>query len=155
MCHPCTSPIRPSGDDDWIAPVDVDERVEENDDEGGADGGDLEEGRRPRMAANPRAPTRAEVDEHMATHLPYRAWCPHCVVSGGRDKQHFLKDEEEVAARSQLIMGSCPTRRSPERSLRRGSHPHSDHERSRKWGDLQHGSPQKRRRAELGATAMR
>jgi hypothetical protein len=103
MCHQCTSPIRPSGDDDWIAPVDVDERVEENDDEGGADGGDLEEGRRPRMAANPRAPTRAEVDEHMATHLPYRAWCPHCVVSGGRDKQHFQKEEEEVAARGPMV----------------------------------------------------
>ena len=51
-----------------------------------------EEGRRPRMMANPRNPSRAEVDEHMATHLPYRAWCPHCVVCGGRDRQHFLKD---------------------------------------------------------------
>ena len=55
------------------------------------------------MAANPRAPTRAEGDEHMATHLPYRAWCPHCVVSGGRDKQRCLKEEEEVAARGPMV----------------------------------------------------
>eukprot|EP00972_Heterocapsa_arctica_P101907 15015221-Heterocapsa_arctica.AAC.1 len=55
------------------------------------------------MATNPRAPTRAEVGEHMATHLPYRAWCPHCVVRGGRDKQHFQKEEEEVSARGPMV----------------------------------------------------
>eukprot|EP00972_Heterocapsa_arctica_P045698 6743263-Heterocapsa_arctica.AAC.1 len=53
------------------------------------------EGRRPRMMANPRTPSRIEVDEHMATHIPYKAWCPHCVIGGGRDMQHFMKDAEE------------------------------------------------------------
>ena len=27
--------------------------------------------------------TRAEVDEHMLTHLPYRNWCPHCIRGRG------------------------------------------------------------------------
>eukprot|EP00972_Heterocapsa_arctica_P096991 14309176-Heterocapsa_arctica.AAC.1 len=39
----------------------------------------------------------------MATHIPYRAWCPRCVVAGGRDMQHFMKDAEEVAMRAPLI----------------------------------------------------
>eukprot|EP00972_Heterocapsa_arctica_P018022 2664035-Heterocapsa_arctica.AAC.1 len=53
--------------------------------------------------ANPRAPSRTEVDEHMATHIPYRARCPHCVIGGGRDMQHFMNDAEEVAMRGPLI----------------------------------------------------
>jgi hypothetical protein len=96
-----TNPIRPTnqnGKGDWIAPVE-DEKI---DDDNGDDD-DHDEGRRPRMATNPRAPTRAEVDEHMATHLPYRAWCPHCVVCGGRERQHFLNDEKEVADRGPMV----------------------------------------------------
>ncbi len=39
----------------------------------------------------------------MATHLPYRAWCPHCVAGGGRDRQHFMREAAEVEARGPLI----------------------------------------------------
>eukprot|EP00972_Heterocapsa_arctica_P039315 5790891-Heterocapsa_arctica.AAC.1 len=39
----------------------------------------------------------------MATHIPYRAWCPHFVIGGGRGMQHFMKDAEEVATRGPLI----------------------------------------------------
>eukprot|EP00972_Heterocapsa_arctica_P071595 10577389-Heterocapsa_arctica.AAC.1 len=53
--------------------------------------------------ANPRTPSRTEVDEHMATHIPYRAWCPHCVIGAGRDMQHFMKDAEEAATRGPQI----------------------------------------------------
>eukprot|EP00972_Heterocapsa_arctica_P080442 11854515-Heterocapsa_arctica.AAC.1 len=67
-------------------------------------GDEEEEGRRPRMMPNPRAPTRAEIDEHQATHLPYRAWCPHCVTGGGRDHAHFLKSAAEVEANGPLIV---------------------------------------------------
>jgi hypothetical protein len=55
------------------------------------------------MQSNPRAPSRAEVDEHMATHLPYRSWCPHCVIGGGRDRQHFARAAAEVEASGPLI----------------------------------------------------
>eukprot|EP00972_Heterocapsa_arctica_P109317 16096774-Heterocapsa_arctica.AAC.1 len=53
--------------------------------------------------ANPRTPSRIEVDERMATHIPHRAWCPHCVIGGGRDMQHLIQDAEEVATRGPLI----------------------------------------------------
>ena len=38
-----------------------------------------EEATRPKLTKVPRQPTQEEVDEHMATHLPFRDWCPHCV----------------------------------------------------------------------------
>ena len=107
---PTAKPIRPrsrDGSDDWLAPVEGD-RIEE--DEAQNDEitcGDEWEGRRPRMMANPRTPSRMEVDEHMATHIPYRAWCPHCVIGGGRDMQHFMKDAEEVAMRSPHEAADC------------------------------------------------
>eukprot|EP00972_Heterocapsa_arctica_P087561 12910900-Heterocapsa_arctica.AAC.1 len=40
----------------------------------------------------------------MATHISYRAWCPHCVIGGVRDMQHFMKVAEEVATRGPLIV---------------------------------------------------
>eukprot|EP00972_Heterocapsa_arctica_P071941 10626722-Heterocapsa_arctica.AAC.1 len=52
---------------------------------------------------NPRTPSRMEVDEHMATHIPDRAWCPICVIGGGRDMQHFMEDAEVVAMGGALI----------------------------------------------------
>ena len=27
----------------------------------------------------PQEPTKKEYEEHMATHWPYRSWCPHCI----------------------------------------------------------------------------
>ena len=34
-----------------------------------------EEVRIPKPAARPYTPTRAEINEHEVTHLPYRSWC--------------------------------------------------------------------------------
>ena len=39
-----------------------------------------EEARKPEKLRDPCAPTRAQWDEHQATHLPFRIWCPHCVA---------------------------------------------------------------------------
>ncbi len=88
-----------------MMPVEAEVLCEECDEgaAGGA-GDEEEEGRRPTMMCNPRAPTRAEVDEHQATHLPYRAWCPHCVAGGGRDRAHFLKSAADVKANGPLIV---------------------------------------------------
>ena len=62
-----------------------------------------EEGRKPNMLSNPALPSRKEVDEHMATHIPYRSWCPHCVIGRGRNMQHFKKSMEEIAERGPQI----------------------------------------------------
>ena len=42
-----------------------------------------EEVRKPKPAARPYTPTRAEVYGHEVTHLPYRSWCKHCVFGRG------------------------------------------------------------------------
>ena len=41
--------------------------------------------RRPR---NPAEPTKLEVEQHWATHLPYRPWCPICCKARGREDPH-------------------------------------------------------------------
>ena len=42
----------------------------------------------PRMVRAPGDPTKAEREEHEITHVPYRAWCEHCVKSRGKDGHH-------------------------------------------------------------------
>lgn len=41
-----------------------------------------------RVAKDPGAPTEQEVQEHYATHLPYRSWCPVCVKARGKEEPH-------------------------------------------------------------------
>ena len=37
-----------------------------------------------RQLPTPHMPTRSEVLDHRCTHVPFRAWCPHCVEGRGR-----------------------------------------------------------------------
>lgn len=55
-----------------------------------------DEARQAKPAHDPRAPTKAEYDRHMLTHLPYRAWCPRCVTGCGRSSQHRRAKEHEA-----------------------------------------------------------
>ena len=53
-----------------------------------------------RVRRAPRAPTQREREEHEATHIPYRDWCPHCVRGRGVNGPHRRGDprsEEEKA----------------------------------------------------------
>ena len=36
--------------------------------------------RQARVARQPNAPTKAEIDAHYPIHAEYRDWCPHCVA---------------------------------------------------------------------------
>ena len=47
-----------------------------------------EQARTPKTRRSPKAPTKAEREAHDATHLPYRAWCHHCVRGRGAKKPH-------------------------------------------------------------------
>ena len=50
-----------------------------------------------RIANAPKKPSQAEVDTHMATHLPFRSWCPHCVRGKAKGKPHARnKAEKEI-----------------------------------------------------------
>ena len=77
----------PSGD----VPVrPVDEEVEET----FRDEECLESGQRhPVKMRDPKLPSPEEVREHCLTHLPYRAWCPHCVRAKGKSMQHRKREE--------------------------------------------------------------
>ncbi len=35
---------------------------------------------------SPKMPTKAEIEEHARTHLPYRSWCRHCVRGRGKEE---------------------------------------------------------------------
>ena len=55
----------------------------------------LAEGRAPRLARSPVTPSRKEVEEHSATHMPYRSWCPHCVKGRGNNQPHRKSAEKD------------------------------------------------------------
>ena len=46
------------------------------------------EATQPRTRAAPTQPSQEEVEKHMATHLPFRDWCPHCVRGKSVSKPH-------------------------------------------------------------------
>ena len=56
---------------------------------GAADDDDeAEEARPPPPNRGPRDPTRAEIEAHQATHLPFRSWCKHCVAGRSDNPPH-------------------------------------------------------------------
>ena len=44
---------------------------------------------------DPGSATQAELDEHEKTHLPYRSWCPVCVMAKGKADSHFPSKSAE------------------------------------------------------------
>jgi hypothetical protein len=52
-----------------------------------------EEVREPRKVHNPALPSRAEIELHMLTHLPFRSWCEHCVRGRGESVKHEKVEE--------------------------------------------------------------
>ena len=55
------------------------------------------EARKPKVMRDPGAPTRKEVDQHNVTHLPFRPWCPSCVIGQAKDKAHKRDNEDDKA----------------------------------------------------------
>ena len=45
---------------------------------------------------NPILPSKAEIEEHELTHLPYRNWCRHCVRGRGKEAPHKKQQEQAV-----------------------------------------------------------
>ena len=86
---PALCPIRPIPDGIEEERV----REEEAEDEEG-DEHPAEEARRAKKARDPGAPSRAEVEAHEATHLPFRIWCEVC-VAGRRDNPAHLRVPRE------------------------------------------------------------
>ena len=55
------------------------------------EGEDLEEGTPVTVKNEIEQPTPQEIREHMASHIPFRAWCPHCVTGKAKGNPHFKR----------------------------------------------------------------
>ena len=47
------------------------------------------------LMAAPVQPTKEEWEQHVITHLPFRAWCPHCIRGRGLNAPHHRVPEED------------------------------------------------------------
>ena len=56
---------------------------EEADEAAESEGKREEEARAPSVKARPEGPTQREREGHNKTHLPHKAWYPHCVAAAG------------------------------------------------------------------------
>ena len=70
-------------------------------------GQELEAGRRTAVRIqDPVLPSKADVEEHELTHLPYRSWCAHCVRAKGRAADHKKQEERQRDVR-EIHMDYC------------------------------------------------
>ena len=57
-----------------------------------------------RVRVGPRnKPTHRERADHEATHVPFRDWCVHCMMGGGRTHHHVAKQKSEDESRRPII----------------------------------------------------
>jgi hypothetical protein len=58
---------------------------------------EVEEGKKVKLICGPCTPSQEEIDVHMATHIPFRAWCRHCVwgraISAGHKRGEEARRE--------------------------------------------------------------
>ena len=50
-----------------------------------------------KVLRDPEQPSREELDQHNICHLPYRAWCRHCVAGRGKAAQHRQIQDHDKA----------------------------------------------------------
>ena len=72
-----------------------------------------EEARQPQKPRDPGAPTRAQWEDHQATHLPFRVWCPQC-VAGRMDNPPHRRGREQEASVPEVHMDYAFCRRHDE-----------------------------------------
>ena len=63
-----------------------------------------------KVLPSPCKPCLREVEEHNATHLPYRTWCPVCVKSRGRADAHVTvtrRDGVPMVSLDYKSFGEC------------------------------------------------
>ena len=48
-----------------------------------------------KVRTKPIQPSKKEVEEHQATHYPYRSWCRYCVAASGRRDKHASVSENQ------------------------------------------------------------
>lgn len=82
-------------------PDEDEERIEEE------AGGEVEEGQRAKPLPQPNQPTKAQIQEHELTHIPFRSWCVHCVKGKTRSAPHRPQVEEQDVGVTTWSMDYC------------------------------------------------
>jgi thiol-disulfide isomerase/thioredoxin len=79
---------------------------------------DPEEARVPKVLKSPLQPTAREVEEHNLTHLPFRDWCPHCIMGKARNIPHKKqKDKEHLVPHIHVDYGFLGTEEDEEKMI--------------------------------------
>ena len=71
----------------------------------------------PRGAPESRTPAPAVVARHNLTHLPYAAWCPHCVAARRANNPHFRREESFRRMIPLLVLDYCFVRNNLDEDL--------------------------------------
>ena len=59
---------------------------------------ELKEAQVPKVKCTSYKPSQKEVDDHMATHYPYRSWCEFCVMGKAKNDGHRRRADKEEDA---------------------------------------------------------
>ena len=86
-------PVRPDDKDGEENGVGVEEKGDVKDEQD--EEGEVEEAKVAKPARDPGAPTRAEIEAHEPTHLPFRSWCPTCIAGRRDNPPHKRREDEE------------------------------------------------------------
>ena len=79
---------------------------------------DPEEARVPKVLKSPFQPTAREVAERNLTHLPFRNWCPHCIMGKARNIPHKKqKDKEHLVPHIHVDYGFLGTEEDEEKMI--------------------------------------
>ena len=68
---------------------------------------EAEEGRKAKVMRNPGNPTRAEIEEHELTHIPFMAWCAACVRGKAANNPHYKGAGEIVGEEEDRLPKIC------------------------------------------------
>jgi len=79
--------------------------------------GDEAEGARVRPLRAPDEPTTEELEEHLVTHFPRRAWCRHCCAGRGKSDPHQRQEDERRQAIPTISIDYCFPRASDIKKL--------------------------------------
>ena len=72
------------------------------------EGGDVHEEAVPaHPLTDPGAPTREEYEQHMLCHMPYRAWCVHCICGRAKRQPHPKLEAPSANSSPTVAMDPC------------------------------------------------
>ena len=71
----------------------------------------------PRCVPSPKTPAPDVVARHNLTHLPYCAWCPHCVAARRANNPHFKREESFRRMVPLLVLDYCFVRNTQDEDL--------------------------------------